>query len=139
LSYDTEPADADLGSDFDAAALLKRIGGKQEMMKDLLDIFTADIPVQFEVISQASVCRNFRQIERIAHRLKGSSGTICAGPLHDSFVRIEQAATAKDGAKLAALLQEARRRWDRFLAAVENIRRNADGNRLAGRERVNGF
>jgi len=123
---------------FDAEALLKRIGGRRKMMKELLEIFVADIPVQIEIIEQAVANQHYRQIERIAHRLKGSAGTICAGLIYDSFVKIEQAALARDSRKLKSLLSEARRRFGDFVIASESIREKTAGHCLAGKGRVNG-
>jgi len=122
----------DTGVSFDAETLLKRIGGRREMLKELLAIFTADIPVQLKTMEEAARSGHYRRIERIAHRIKGSAGTICASQLYDSFVKIEQAATVKNGSKLRVLLVEAHRRWTDFLAASRELPGEPSGERMAG-------
>jgi two-component system sensor histidine kinase/response regulator len=133
---DLPSPDTDLS--FDAETLLSRIGGRREMMKELLTIFTADIPVQLNAMEESARRGQYRQVERIAHRVKGSAGTICAGHLHDSFVRMEQAAAAQDASRLRVLLVEARQRWRDFLAASERVQGESAEERLAGNGRMNG-
>ncbi|MCG8567653.1 MAG: Hpt domain-containing protein, partial [Desulfobacterales bacterium] len=85
-------ADAPLDRDKALAAL----GGNGDLLERILDIFAQETPEQLAALSRAAEARNFDEIRRHAHTLKGSAARIFADPGRESARRVETAAQARD-------------------------------------------
>jgi HPt (histidine-containing phosphotransfer) domain-containing protein len=63
----------------DPATFMAIVDGDRDLMMELSQIFLEDYPVQITEIRKAIDCGDACQLERTAHSLKGSLGTIAAG------------------------------------------------------------
>lgn len=68
---------------FDAAHLLESIDGDEELLRELIDLFIADAPVQLDHYKRALVNGDVKTAERAAHTLKGASSNLSANRVRD--------------------------------------------------------
>jgi CheY-like chemotaxis protein/HPt (histidine-containing phosphotransfer) domain-containing protein len=61
---------------FDAQALLVRVGGRQELLQDMLRLFLDTQPARMEELRQASASLDLQRLSRVAHTLSGSFSTM---------------------------------------------------------------
>jgi two-component system, sensor histidine kinase and response regulator len=61
-----------MGSTFDAAVLLDRVGGDEDLLREITDIFLAEYPALLDEMRAAIRTHDARSLERSAHTLKGS-------------------------------------------------------------------
>ncbi len=61
---------------FDAQALLARVGGRQELLQDMLRLFLDTQPARMEELRQASASLDMQRLSRVAHTLAGSFSTM---------------------------------------------------------------
>jgi two-component system, sensor histidine kinase and response regulator len=92
---------------FDREKLLRRLGDKEEIAEEILNIFATDAPTQLNSMLKSVAEDELKVVERLAHRLKGSAATICADSLSDKLMKIEKAAKNMDKAKVEMLVKEA--------------------------------
>jgi CheY-like chemotaxis protein/HPt (histidine-containing phosphotransfer) domain-containing protein len=88
------PAPEDDCVDWQAA--LSSLDGDRQLFRDLADSFLQSLPSQMEAIHQAAQKCNIRDIERAAHRLKGSVGSFSAKPAYEAAFRLEKIARHGD-------------------------------------------
>jgi HPt (histidine-containing phosphotransfer) domain-containing protein len=86
----SEPAPAPTAEPFDCAAQLDRVEGDVELLADLIQIFLSDLPRQVDALRKAVGEQDFKGIEREAHRLRGSAGSLGAPGVSAAAARLEQ-------------------------------------------------
>ncbi|HEY3381101.1 MAG TPA: PAS domain S-box protein [Vicinamibacterales bacterium] len=91
-------------TELDRGALLARVGGDVEIFVEVLQIFLDDTPRQFVAMDEALAGGDGPTLRRLAHSLKGSSGTAGATGLQQVAFDLEQAAASGDLVAAAALL-----------------------------------
>lgn len=108
---------------FDLPEALKRARGKQALLVELVKIFMDDSGSYLETLHQAASSGNLEQMERAAHRLKGSSANVSAQRTAAAAERIEKTVRSTHALPEAALLSslddevgKARRALSGFLA-----------------------
>jgi PAS domain S-box-containing protein len=69
-----EKASSENSLGWDARLLLKRLGGDENLLSEVLVIFLGETPKKIEELGQAILRRDLEIIERIAHTLKGEVG-----------------------------------------------------------------
>lgn len=84
-------------------------------LKELIDIYLADVPVRVQEIEQNLQAGNFPALTRAAHSIKGASGNFGARRLAKAALVIESAGKTADAATITAALPELRAAF----AAVE--------------------
>ncbi len=89
---------------FDLPEALKRARGKQALLVELVKIFMDDSGSYLETLHQAAAAGNLEQVERAAHRLKGSSANVSAQRAAAAAERIEKTVRATHALPEAALL-----------------------------------
>jgi PAS domain S-box-containing protein len=89
----------------DREALLNRVGGDEEVLREVVRIFLEDTPLQLEAMGKALVDRDAPTLRRLAHTLKGSSGTAGAVALQSAALALETAAAAGDFDSARSLAQ----------------------------------
>ena len=119
-------AEENLGLDrvvFDLGEALKRARGKRALLVELVKIFMEDSESYMVTLRQAVTEGNLEQVERAAHRLKGSSANVSAQRAADAAEKIEKTLratqTLPEGALFETLAEEmgkARRALTGFLA-----------------------
>lgn len=103
---------------FDRADALDRIGGDEELLQALLDIFTAEYDNYIGNIDQAYAAENWPDFVRAAHTLKGALGTIAAARAQKKAEALEFAAKAGEQARYAPLVAELKQELASFKAAI---------------------
>jgi HPt (histidine-containing phosphotransfer) domain-containing protein len=93
----------------DVAALASLVGGDQQFRNELVANYIANSNSLLADLEHAVARSDARAIARLAHRLKGASGSICAKVAAEAARRLETAAGSGDGAALASLLADVRR------------------------------
>ncbi len=75
---------------FDRHVALLRVGGDEELLKEIADIFLEDYPKVLAEIQAALACGDARRLEQSAHTLKGSAGNFGAKAVVETASRLEQ-------------------------------------------------
>jgi len=89
---------------FDHAAVLKRLGGDGDFLKELLSMCLREIPRQIAAVKDALACRDVLRLEREAHSLKGAVANVGAMGLRAAALDVEMAAKRGDLEGAAGLI-----------------------------------
>ena len=73
----------------DRSAALERIGGDEDLLKEIAGLFLAEYPVLIEGIRVALERGDAEALERSAHNLKGSVANFEARPAVEAALRLE--------------------------------------------------
>jgi CheY-like chemotaxis protein/HPt (histidine-containing phosphotransfer) domain-containing protein len=103
---------------FDHADALDRIGGDEELLHGLLDIFIAEYDNYIGNIDRAYAAENWPDFVRAAHTVKGALGTISAMRAQKKAEALEFAAKAGEQARYAALIAELKQELADFKAEI---------------------
>ncbi len=76
----------------DWQAAWANLEGDRSLLSELALLFLDDLPVQMEAIHCAVENRQAHDLERLAHRLKGSVGNFAAKPAFEAAFRLEKIA-----------------------------------------------
>jgi len=71
-------------------AALDRVGGDQELLEEVAQLFLESAGGMLELVQAAAAMGDPRALERAAHALKGSVGNFGAEPAHQAALRLEQ-------------------------------------------------
>jgi signal transduction histidine kinase/CheY-like chemotaxis protein/HPt (histidine-containing phosphotransfer) domain-containing protein len=74
---------------FDAAAVLRNIGGDTDLLEQLAELFLQRYPAMMETIRAALADRDHTAVEEAAHALKGTAGNLCASEVVLSAGQLE--------------------------------------------------
>jgi HPt (histidine-containing phosphotransfer) domain-containing protein len=117
---------------FDRTATLARLGGDQQLMNEVIQLFLDDCPVHLASIKAAVTARNLQTLRQSAHALKGAAGNISATALVKAAATLERIANegrveaAEAGWRLvtseASLVMDALRRTNDTREATECAR-----------------
>ena len=80
---------------WDKETALKRMRGKQERLRILIDKFLNDMPERIEKIEASNVSHDLEEIAHISHIVKGVAGNLGAFKLMQLADEIEQAARSE--------------------------------------------
>jgi len=97
----------------DLEALRKQVGGDELFVRNLIELFLADVPGRIQTLRRAVAEGDEQRIQFEAHNLKGASGNIGADQLQGSFARLEQMAGEGRVAGVDSLLAEAEEEFAR--------------------------
>ena len=86
------------------STLLDRLGGDEEVFVEVIKIFLEDAPLLLTGMDEALAAGDAKTLRRLAHSMKGSSGTAGAEALQQASQALEQAAAAGDLAAAAPLV-----------------------------------
>ena len=95
-------ASADMPYDWQTA--LKRVGGKDEMLCELVEIFFDECPKLMRQISESIDGENGAELRRAAHTLKGSVHLFASDAAVEAAGRLEEIGSAEEFAKAADAL-----------------------------------
>ena len=105
---DTMPqADLQIEEPVDFPALQKLTDGDDEFLRELVELFLADVPVRFANLKNAVTNNDPSEIKSEAHGLKGSCGNLAAKGLQKQMADLERLAASNDLTPVPALLQAA--------------------------------
>ena len=83
-------ADRPAAQTFDAAALLDRLCGDEELMTDVIHLFLEDCPARLAAIRDAVTRRHAEDLRLAAHALKGSAANLSASGLFEAAQTLER-------------------------------------------------
>jgi len=89
---------------FDTDALLERVEGDQELLRELLALFFQEYPKLLEEISRAMEYRRAEQVERLSHSLKSALLNLSAKRAADAAYQVERSGRSADFQEIAAAI-----------------------------------
>ena len=83
-------------SPIDSGALLDRVEGDTELLRELIGLFLQDAPRQLSTLRAALACNDARALQAAAHSIKGAASNFAAAAVVEAAVRIESLARQGD-------------------------------------------
>ena len=74
---------------YDHQELLKRVGGDEDLSRELLEMFLEEFPHKLEEIKKALKEEEAPMVARVAHTIKGSSANIGANTIREAALEME--------------------------------------------------
>ena len=93
---------------FDRDAFMNLVEGDRDLAKTLIDLFHADWPKTIDAIENAVATKNFGDLERLAHRIKGSVRNFFATEVAAVGETLELAGRHQHGTDLAPTVKRFR-------------------------------
>jgi HPt (histidine-containing phosphotransfer) domain-containing protein len=87
---------------FDTDALMERVEGDQELLRELLALFFQEYPKLLEEISHAMEYRRAEQVERLSHSLKSALLNLSGKRAADAAYQVERSGRSADFQEIAA-------------------------------------
>src|SRR5262245_6520336 len=106
---------ADPGGEFGAAPCYSVLSGDPEMA-ELLALFVSELPLRLAEVRQAAQGKNWQEVRRLAHQLRGAGGSYGFPLLTTAAAQVE------DIAKDQTSVKELRAALDQLTAIVERLR-----------------
>lgn len=79
----------------DIAAARRWVGGDQALLLELVGIFVAEAAARMGELRGSLASQNAKELERVAHSLKGSASILGASELHQVCAELELAGAAR--------------------------------------------
>ncbi len=108
---------SDLASDntvFDEKQILARLSDDKALAREVVAGFLRDVPEQLRKLRQHIAARDAEAVRMLAHTLKGAAATVSAPGLAAVSLQMQEAASAQDFTRSAALLSSCEREFERF-------------------------
>ncbi len=80
----------------DLTSALDSTGGDMDFLKELLDMFIGGFEEKYTEIKNAVKLKDDVLVQKLAHSLKGSSGSLGLTPLQETFFQLETAGRERD-------------------------------------------
>ncbi|MBM3784230.1 MAG: Hpt domain-containing protein [Acidobacteria bacterium] len=74
----------------DCAVALDRLGGDEELLREVAKLFLEEYPSLMSEIRNAAICRDASALERAAHSMKGSVSNFGAEGVYRAAAALEQ-------------------------------------------------
>jgi HPt (histidine-containing phosphotransfer) domain-containing protein len=100
----------------DLAVAMRWLGGDQRLLAELVGIFVDDGPKRLQAIREAVSASDVRQVEHVAHSLKGSAAILGATRLQTAALALEDAAHDGHTENSPDLVAEIARELERVMA-----------------------
>jgi two-component system, sensor histidine kinase and response regulator len=84
-----EPRENQAEAILDTTAVLKRLGGDDELLREIATMFLDEYPRMISAIREAIALGDAESLERAAHAFKGSVGNFCAERASQRALRLE--------------------------------------------------
>jgi len=102
--------------------LMDRLEDDKELLLEIFDVFIEETPVRLRKLDAAVEAMDMTAIVQWAHALKGTSGTLQAGPLNESCLKLEMASRAGDAPLVLSLVPVAVEMLERTAAYVAELK-----------------
>ena len=103
------------------AAALDRVGGDEELMRELAALFIDDYPRQMQLIDEAIAKEDWRTAERESHGLKGAVANFGAAEAVEAARKMEFAAREGRYSELPELREQVRRELARVRVELDRL------------------
>jgi CheY-like chemotaxis protein/HPt (histidine-containing phosphotransfer) domain-containing protein len=100
---------------FDYEALLERLGGDREALKEMMNLFSSHIPALVQDVRSAVIAEDWGRLAKLSHKLAGACATFGANALADVAREMERSAKNSQAMRIEALLS----RMDLELRSLE--------------------
>ncbi len=104
----------DLPPPIDMATVQEMFDGDTSILAELVGLFVDEYPELHGLLSAAVADGDFPATAKVAHRLKGSLGTLSAFPAMEAAAALEQAGKAEDEGAVA-------KRWPEFMNEIDRL------------------
>jgi CheY-like chemotaxis protein len=112
----------------DWQAAWANLDGDRNLLGELALLFLDDLPQQMEAIHRAADNMRNHDLERLAHRLKGSVGNFAAKPAFEAAFRLEQIARREDSKQIPQAVDALEYEIQRLHGALEEWAHKPSGN-----------
>ncbi len=102
-------------ANLDRAVALERVGGDEDLLREIAVLFLDEVPAMMDEISAAIAGRDGTALERAAHYLKGSVGNFGAKNAFKAALRLEAIGRARN-------LDAASEAYHELVLAMEQLR-----------------
>lgn len=99
----------------DVPSALERIGGDEDFLRELLDLFLTDFSEKFIQLQRAVADGNFSLIREVGHSLKGASGNL-------SLLQLQKISQSLERAGKENNLEEAEKRLPELPASIQSLK-----------------
>jgi CheY-like chemotaxis protein len=106
---------------WDKPRALSRVGGDEPLLRETAQIFLQEYPRGVLDLRQALAECDAEGLARIAHRLKGGAGCLCAGRTFSALSKLEDNAGQPDLARMSQAVAEAERELACLRQALEEF------------------
>jgi HPt (histidine-containing phosphotransfer) domain-containing protein len=93
--------------------------GEPDLLKELTELFLADVPLQIAVLRKVVEAGDIPSVERIAHTLKGSCGNMGARTMEAICAELEETVRSGDLSAAQELISSLEEEFGRARAALE--------------------
>ena len=100
----------------DLAVAMRWLGGDRRLLSELVTIFVDDGPKRLQAIRTALTASDVRQVEHVAHSLKGSAAILGATQLQTAALALEDAAHEGHTENGSDLVAQIARELERVMA-----------------------
>ena len=107
-------ARAEGGGPFDRSAALEGLGGDEELLAEVIELFLEEYPKQRATIREAVKSGDRETAHRTTHTLMGALGSLHADPAVEAARALEAAAETDDGERLREALRTLEREVERL-------------------------
>ncbi len=104
----------------DLTHLRELVGGDEEVMGEILDLFMEDAPRQIAALGEAITRGDWEEAHRLAHTLKGSASNVGAEPLRQAAWSLEQRSGEPTGDDLHPLLGRCQEEMSRVVGYLNS-------------------
>jgi CheY-like chemotaxis protein/HPt (histidine-containing phosphotransfer) domain-containing protein len=118
-SVEEHAEDGPLDQDVLAALRELQDEGDPDVLKELMDLFLADVPLQLVVLSKAVDAGDVSSAERITHTLKGSCGNMGASGMEALCTELEQILRSEGLSAAPDLISRLEEEFERARVALE--------------------
>lgn len=105
---------------FNRKQVLARLGGLEDLLRDVLKVMRAESPKVRARIGHAFACRDATELKRAAHTLMGSASLAGARDLTARLRRVEELAVASNFDAIADELPEIDRQFNALQCCLDN-------------------
>jgi two-component system sensor histidine kinase/response regulator len=106
---------------FDKKSLLSRLGGDEQIFKEIVEAFLEDAPLQMEKLKRALEEGNSGEMERQAHLLKGAAMNMGGKEMQTVAWKMEVAAKDGDLSRVRSLAEELVSAFERLKEALSEL------------------
>jgi two-component system, sensor histidine kinase and response regulator len=106
------------GPQFRLDEALTRAAGEVDLLREVIELMLHDTPPQIAMLKSVAEARNFQDVSRIAHRLKGASSNLGADNLTRALTALEKHAAKFETAGTIQAASSVSDAWDALARAL---------------------
>lgn len=108
-------------ANLDRAMALARVGGDEELLREVARLFLEQWPEVLEEVRRAAAAKDSQALERAAHSLKGSVGNFGAKAAYEAAYRLEMMGRRGEMAHVTEALAELEAALERLQPALAEL------------------